>query len=398
MSLISRLYRRFVIGNIKEMDDEPDVDKWLIFLSSLKQPNDFIDESYNKYLCREFHFPMYKNLLLNIVSIPMAIWAIMNLFGKKIKLPNVPQGKLLIEKKADVDYEDIIPESLINSYQHISVIEDIKNENSRNRLYFTDEAKKLFIQTIKRHPFHFYYLYWVARELSKQCKYLMDYNCASCVVYIEERNVAGPIINHLYESTGRKYISFMHGEYLLRLIQGYMSFSEYYIWDNDYEDMFRNVLKCNIGEYIIYKPQKLTKKWNFEDSVPRYLCTYYFSAESKESIKKLSEIFYLLNDKGYKCKVRPHPRYSQWNIIAESFPKEMIEQPKDISIEESLRDTKYVVGLATTVLAEGYYEGKEIVVDDISSPDKFMNLEKRHFIVLKRPHILFSELLESLGI
>ena len=74
----------------------------------------------------------------------------------------------------------------------------------------------------------------------------------------------------------------------------------------------------------------------------------------------------------------------------------MIENPKEISIKESLSRTKYAVGLATTVLSEAYFEGRTVVIDDISSKEKFDNLERRNFICLRRPHFLLSELMAEI--
>lgn len=396
MNLILRLYRSFVIGNIKEMDDEPDVDAWLRFLEKLPEPKDYLDVSFNKYRCRSFPFPLYKRFLLNLVSFPLAVKALCSLLRVKKPLPKPEASRLLIERKAGVDFTDIIPDELINSFEEVHVTLDSRAERERLSTKLSSEAAELLKAAVRRHPFHFYYIFWVARELSKNCAYIETHNPSAVAVYIEERNVAGPILRCLYETSGRKYVSFMHGEYLLRLVQGYMSFSEYYIWHEEYEHLFRDVLHCDIPVYTLYKPKKLTKKWHFEKDVPDYFCTYYFSAESRESICRLREVFEWLESRGKRCKVRPHPRYSQWDFIRKQFRDDQIEDTRQVSLEDSLRRTRYVIGLATTVLAEGYYEGKEIVVDDVSSPEKFANLEKRCFIVLKRPHMLLSELLRQI--
>lgn len=395
--MLNNIYRRFVIGNIKEMDDEPDVDQWLRFLDSLPPAKDYVDESFNKYRCRSFHFPSYKRMILNAFFAPLAMMSYLYMLKPRPRLPQHPDSKLLIERKADVDYLDILPAELVKSYAVVDEVLDTRARKENVRIALTPEAVQIYIQVIRRHPFHFYYHFWIARELTKHCTYLATYNPSAIAVYVEERNIAGPILKQLYETTGRKYVSFMHGEYLLRLIQGYMAFSEYYIWDAEYQRMFSETLHCHIKRYILYKPDKLRKKYNFDGIIPTYTCTYYFSAESKESIRKLSEIFAILEESGKKCKVRPHPRYSQWEVIREFFSEDQIEDPKRVSIEKSLSDTRYVVGLATTVLAEGFYEGKEIVVDDMTSPAKYANLEKRNFVVLKRPHILLSELLQKEG-
>ena len=392
MGLIKKLYVKLVVGDIKETDREPNVEKWILYLGKLSKTDDCIQNTKNKYDCRQFHFRTWKRIILEMASFPIMVYKIRLLFGNFKELPKVQSNTLLIEKKLDVDYHDIIPEQLVQEYTN--TIEVIAYRESKQQTeHLSREAIDILKPLIKKYWYHPYLIIWCTRELAKHSAYIEKFNPRSTVVYIEERNVATPLIKKLYEQTGRKFISFMHGEYLLRLIQGFMGFSEYYIWDKSYEDMFANTLKCDIDKYVLYKPGKLEKKWNLEAIEPSIYCTYYFSAESKESIKKISSIFKQIEALGKKCKVRPHPRYSQWDYINENFPDEMLENPKDVSIEESLGRTKYVVGLATTVLSEAYFEGRTVVIDDISSKEKFDNLERRNFICLRRPHFLLSDLL-----
>lgn len=394
MSILNRIYARLVIGDIKETDKEPNVDEWMNFLSKMPPADDYISNTYNKYLCRQFHFPIWKRFIMEVAAFPLMIKVLFENRKVSLVLPNCKENSIFIEEKTDLKYDDIIPEDLINKYS--KSMSAINNRDSKLlKEAFSIEAIKLLKPLVKKYWYHPYMIVWCYRELKKHSTYIMTYNPKATVVYVEERNIATPLIKQLYKNTGRDFISFMHGEYLLRLIQGYMGFSKYYIWDESYIDTFSSVLKCDIDEYVLYKPKKLEKKWDLENSIPTYYCTYYFSAESKESIHKLGGIFKNFEKEGKRCKVRPHPRYSQLDVIREVFPEYMIEDPKKINIEQSLRDTKYVVGLATTVLAEAYYEGREVVIDDITSVEKYNNLKKRRFVSLKRPHILFSELLKD---
>lgn len=394
MNLVKKIYKRLVVGDIKETDDEPNVDEWLEFLDSLPQCTGYISNTYNKYLCRQFHFPNWKKTLFEIAAIPLVIYMLCTRCIGGKNLPAKKGNLLLIERKPDVDYKDIIPSQLLSKYE-----ENMEVLGSGNAMHtsakMSKEALEIFRPFFRKYWYHPFLILWSIRELCKHSGYIQQYNPAATVVYVEERNVISPMLKQLYEQSGRKFISFMHGEYLLRLIQGYMSFSEYYIWDASYEETFSKILRCDIDDYILYKPHKLVKKWNLEQYEPSYFCTYYFSSESKSSIRNISEVFKKFESRGKKCKVRPHPRYSQLAVIRENFPEEMIEDPKKVSIEESLRATKYVVGLATTVLEEGYYEGREIVIDDIGAREKFENLTKRRYVTLNKPHRLLSELVEA---
>lgn len=396
MKLIAKLYLKIVVGSIKNSNrEEPNVKEWSDFLSGFPNEYDYIDQSYFKYKCRLGYLSKWKIVLLNIGSIPFCLLMKISLWGKKKRLNRFEPGLLVIEKKNDVGYQDVIPEELLNVYANHKESPELIGLIKFSNLVFCEEAKEILKKTIKRRPWDFYYIFWAGKELSKHSFCLLNYNPEATAVYIEERNIASPLIRELYESSGRKYISFMHGEYLLQLIQSFMGFTEYYVWDKQYVDNFKNILRCSIGKYVIYTPQKLKKKYMFEKIESSVFCTYYFSGESRKSILKLKEIFDELSNSGHLCLIRPHPRYSDLNLIHSLFMDSVIENPSEVSIESSLGRTKYVIGLATTVLSEAYVEGKTIVIDDLSDPDKFNNLSERKFLPLQRPHILFSEFYEE---
>lgn len=391
MVKLKELYKRFVIGDIKNTEKEPNVNDWYSFLNGLCVPKDIYDESFNKYLCRMYYFGSMKKIVLNLLSFFVLIpVSLVMLFYRK-KLPMTEGNLLILEKQPDVGYSDIFPEELNDKYDNFIVVE--RESGKLGRL--AGESKQLYLQAWKKCWIHPYFLLWIIKELSIHSNYIEKYNPRSLVFYINERNVASPILSALYEKRGGKLISFMHGEYLLRLIQGYMHFSEYYIWDESYINMFQNTLHCNIEEYHIYTPLKLRKKWHLEEIEPSYYCTYYFCAEDSKSISIISNEMKKLVDEGYKCKVRPHPRYSHYQIINEQLNFLSIEDPHKVSIEKSLANTQYVIGLNTTVLAEAWVEGRKVVIDNLSNVAAYENLKARNSLAIKREHILLSEFVKQ---
>ena len=387
MSTLGNIYKKFIIGDIKNTEVEPDVDEWERFLRSLPKPKDRIEEAYCKYLCRLQYVPAGKQRLLDA-----AAWmtlAAKRRKGKPEPLPAPSGKKLILEKKKEVDYHDVMPPELPAEYPDMEAVEPLPAGYGD----LSPEADLAFREIVRRYPGKYYFQLYVLKELSAHCRYIRQYNPSVMAIYVNERNFAGPVLTDLYEKTGRKLISFMHGEYLLQMIQAYMDFSEFYVWDDMYISMFTDDLRCRIGRYIVTVPAKLTKKWHLEDIEPEYYCTYYFSGESTTSVRKLAEVMKQMKASGKKCLVRPHPRYSHQELIRECFDEDMIENPKEVSMEASLGRTRYAAGLHTTVLREAQVEGRTAVIDDISDPPQFRNLEKRKFVVLKREHVLLSEIL-----
>lgn len=391
--LIDRLHEKFSGKAICNADIIPDVQEWEAFLNSLPVPKDSIDAAFNKYQCRMHYFPWHKRLFINILGLGALPVELYYLARSSQSIKSMNKGTAVLEKSRDVPgFEDIFPAELYDEFD-VRVVENFNKKFG----VLCREARALLFKCMAKHPFHFFFLYFVYMELAAHSHFLLKYNPEATVVYVNERNVASPVITELYEKDGRELISFMHGECLLQLIQGYMKFSRYYIWDESYVDMFK-WLKCDIEQYVVYTPGKLRKKWNIENHEPMFFCTYYLSGQSKESILRLGNILEQMEKEGKKCKVRPHPRNLQYiKDIMDCFKKITIEDSRIVPLKESLENTMYVIGLNSTVLSEAYVEGKQIVIDDISDKESFADAKRRRSILFTKEHLLLSEILHAIS-
>lgn len=389
MKFIRKIYKNFMKKIIQNTEVAPDVSQWKQLLQEMPVPRDYVDVAYNKHLCRTHYFSVFGKIVMNLASAVMLLVNLPHILKKRAPMPPVENNTLLLVQDSRISYKDIAPEELFNQYDQVEL--DVRKELPMNTL--CAEARELFLGCVKKHPFSFWFQLLILKELSANCHYLLQHNPKATATYVVESDIAYPVVTELYERTGRKFISFMHGEYLLQIIHGYMRFSEYYVWDQSYVDMFQKDLNCQIGKYIVYTPKKLQKKWNLEEETPKYQFTYYFSGESRKTIQNIAEIFGTLENSGISCKVRPHPRFVvHVKEIFDTFQNIKVELPSEVSLRDSLAQTEYAVGLASTVLSEAYIEGRQIVVDDMSDPVQFHSLYERNASVLRKPHRLLSEL------
>lgn len=297
---------------------------------------------------------------------------------------------VVLEKNKEVGYEDVVPLEELAKYKKNRIINNIDKRFG----IVSRESRRIVFSCMRQYPGDFFFHYYVLKELLAHDMIINTYAPRATVVYVNERNVASPILKEVYENQGRKLISFMHGEYLLNLIQAYMGFSEYYVWDESYIDTFQNFLKCNIDKYCVYTPKKLEKKWNLETITPEYDYTYYFSNEKDEQIVKIAKLLSALQKKGKRCKLRPHPRFMQDVMKSfDLFAGIPIEDPKNVTLEESLGRTEYAVGLRTTVLYEAEVEGRGVVLDDVTDKEAFDNMKNRRSRLIFHPHQLLSAIL-----
>lgn len=397
-NLVDRLHERFASSSLKKIHTSEEVKKWESFLAQFPETNDCFELSYYKYLCRMYYFPLWKKILVNVLGFGAFFIELFYLAFSRKSLKKPIRELAVIERARDIpDFSDISPDRSIISSGMVKVIE---NHNEKFG-FLCKEAKKYYWNNVRKHPFSFFYNYFVYMELVTHSSILLEHNPEVTVVYINERNVASPILTDFYNEQGRKLYSFMHGEYTLRLILGFMRFDRYYVWDDSYIGMFSKDLRCQIKEYVVYTPRKLQKKWNLDEYVPAYYCTYYFSGEDENTIRKIVSNLELLSVNGLKCKIRPHPRFKLHiellkNLLINSDIT--LESVADVSLKESLGSTQYVIGLQSTVLSEAYIEGKEIVLDDVSNKEHFELLQLQKFNVFNKPHRLLSELIADLEI
>ena len=388
---IRLMHKAIVRSDHEKGNYQPDVNEWKLFLNGHVTTGDSLDYAYNKYRCRMKYFSLGKSIILNILcffpwlfSLPLTLLS----HRKNTKVTDL----LVVEEDIDVSYIDIFPDDFYSLYDNITF------EKNYNR-YFGFLAKdfaEIYIRCIVQFPFKFYFLYIIYKEFLAHSYFIAKYNPSAVAVYVNERKIATPLITEVYEQEGRKFISFMHGEYLLQLVQAYSCFSEYYVWDDMYIDMFKNDLRWKVGKYIVYKPKKLQKKWELTNDNPDYDYTYYLCDANSELIDDVTEAMNLLTKRGFKCKIRPHPREKEFNkYLIEKSGNVVIENIESTTLEESFRNTRFVVGLKSTSLYEAFAEGKPIVIDDVSSQQRYEGLKERKCRLLTMNHQLLSKVLSE---
>lgn len=96
-----------------------------------------------------------------------------------------------------------------------------------------------------------------------------------------------------------------------------------------------------------------------------------------------------------KISVRPHPRYSDIELVKRMFPFANVEDTKSISIEQSLLQSGAAISLYSTVLNQALCNSIPIVIDNVSNPENYDKLKRLGYACLYKKHKLLSEILEK---
>lgn len=376
------------LRGIKNFNEIPDVKHWKGFLANLPDAKTSEQRSINKYHCRMYYFDSIYKILVNIFSVFVLLFQVAPKLLKKsdFEVKHVPDA-ILVEDAA-VRYSDVFPTQLKQEYRDIKTV-----KNSRSKLRISQDAKIVFKRIWKKNFLRPHYSYWLFRELAFFSELAETYTPKAIIVYVNERNVVSPILTEYLEDKGIKFITFMHGDYILQLIQGFMEFSEFYVWDEHYVNMFVNDLYCPAKQFKLYVPQKLEREYSTSNEIVEF--TYYLGFESEKSLKKLGFLLSELKKNNIKCQARLHPRQDNKEDVYKYINPDQIQDPKTISIDQSINQSTYIVALNSTVLLESYYGGKKIMLDDWTDPAAFQSLKDRKAIIFDRPHYLLSHYLRT---
>ncbi len=411
--MINNYLKNKNIEAIKFYDKSPEmVLKWKNFLAEFNITEDIYIQSLNKYKCRMFYFDWKYKIISNLA----AFFKLSNIhlkhffynLLKKNYLDNLSKTKLyksnlntkqknkidmIIQSRTDLGIDDVFPDRLYSEFPSYKIIP----ANFERDYIFNKELKKTYKKLARKNIFRFNYKLLALKELAFHSFLLENYEFKALVVYINERNIFSPILKERYEQDGKEFISFMHGTNLFFLINSFMSFSRYYIWDQDYQELFEKDMLCNINKYKVYTPIKLQHRFEKKEYYDKDI-TYYLSAQDEKAQKILIKVIKKLRSINVNLLVRPHPRVSMDKKI---YPEGALEN-SNFDIIKSIDQSEYIAGVSTTVIEQAYYGGKKVILDDVTSPEEFESLKSRGYLMLKKLEeknvVLFSEYLKDKGI
>ena len=258
---------------------------------------------------------------------------------------------------------------------------------------------EIYWKFVKRHPFSFFRNLRALINIMGYNYLLTVYTPSAILCSRMELNPFSSLVTYTCETKNCEFAGFMHGETFLNIRYSFARFSKFYIWDEYYQKIFEWA-RCSIKEYIVYKPG-IHNVIITSDNIPEYFITYYLNGDEKskkeKDIDQLREILRLFVSKGKRCKVRPHPRWSNIPQIKSALVDDKIdvESPYEVSIKKSILTSEYVMGTSSSVLVEAYYMGKKVIIDDISSPELIEELNERMYFLFSKEIIFLSDFIRN---
>jgi hypothetical protein len=189
---------------------------------------------------------------------------------------------------------------------------------------------------------------------------------------------------------GIKHYDFMQGEAFSSPRASFFHFDKCFVWDQHYVDIFLSFGAC--PEQFVVSTPKCLEKIECSNTEKTIDYTYYLGGDPDEELSIVRRAVDQLVAKGFVCEIRPHPRWSNMESVTGLFQGISIQDTSSVTINDSILKTKNAISLYSTVLIQAYFNDVNIVIDDLSSPDKFKMLESYKYIMLNKPHKLLSEI------
>lgn len=356
------------------------------FLDKQAIPTNLVENSYNQYKSQMYLQGKFFWFLANASS--WVIYPLIMLINKNNKLHSIT-NKDAIFNCYDIDKE-ILPNSLKSKYPNIYMNEKMEG-------FFIDDDirkfKKIYMKKYK------YSRYFYLKCIMKLCyfNYLIKKYRPKAIIGYSEFTFTSSILTEYCNYLNVKHINIMHGEKKFNIRDSFCSFNEFYVWSDLYEELFLS-LKCQANFIKELPPMFL---WNAECKSTSIDFTYYLTNPCESKMIEIINLLDKLVESGKSVAVRPHPRYTNKKFLKKICNSNIeIEDSNKISIRESIVRTKYIVSDFSTVLLQGLYAKKQIVIDDVTDPKLFNQMvDLKYGIVYKKEnYIKLSTLLKGMNI
>lgn len=343
------------------------------YLKKLGNAKNDLDRSYKQYKSQFYYKSTIKAILLHLTSIPLLIgllpyYIIRGWFLKR--------GNTLEAISRIKETEHCEPDSLVNSLSIDRTHWGEKGAICADDLLFTLGFSIRYII----HP------YFVVKSLYKIAKYsgLIYRYRPSTIIVCDEFSFTSSLLTSLCERHGVTHIDVMHGEKLFDITDAYFRFHRCYVWDEHYRDLFIE-LNAEPNQFIIELPLSMRfdkKKYLCSDTYADY--KYYLDSYDENEIKSIVESMKFIKTEGKTIKYRPHPHYSDLELLRKYVNEEEIEIPANVDILVSISNCQFVVGLHTTVLVQAFFNKQEVILDDVTYKDKYDKLADLRYILANK--------------
>ncbi len=350
------------------------VQEQLEFLESHGTPKNDLCRSFLQYKAQMLFVATVKRIFFNfgaLLAIPLFIFIA---FIKRIAIRFQYKSDAILEKNT---HSGVIPTSLSNKYRISS-----KEWNNGWSLGISDLPFLLHLfPYLFRSPYFYFKISYKVAIYSTMIKSFKP----NAIIVFNEYSFTSSALTYYCESRGIKHIDVMHGEKLLYIRDSFFRFTNTYVWEPYYIELFSK-MKAPKEQFIPELPPFMSiDSSKYKDSQYYSDYTYYLARYNETEIIGIVNSMLFAKQTGKIVKYRPHPRYSDLSLLRKYVDENDIEYPEDVDIMVSVSNTECAVGVFSTVLNQAYHAGKLVLVDDMNFPQSYSKLGELEYSLLNKP-------------
>lgn len=343
------------------------------FLNSLGEAKNDIDRGLKQYLCQNFFVPKWKVCLFNVAAALIVPFIVMYYLLKGLFVKKGEPVNTIIEKKG---MDEVIPD----------IVKEMFHPDDR----FWNESSSMSIKDIgfvlrivAKRPLH---PYFVLKAMMNVVRYsdMIRRHSPSVMIEFGEFSFSSSILTAFCHRYGIKHINIMHGEKLWFIRDSFFHYDECYVWHEHYANLFRS-LKAEPTQFCIALPPSMQIDTSMHINPGVFAdYKYYLALYSEEQIASIVQSMAFVKQEKKKVKYRPHPRYSDINLLRKYVTDDEIEHPAKVDILESISNLACAVGSYTTVLSQAYFSGKKVILDDVTYRQQYEDLKNMKYILAEK--------------
>lgn len=283
------------------------------------------------------------------------------------------------------DQDKIISESLKQEFPVYKICDTAE-------LLCIDENDWTYLnQIFKRYKRNYYFKLKILLRVAAYSAHIKKY-APKVFVSAAEHSFSNTLCTWYCEKKNIENIVCQHGEYWRRLNGSFFFVHRYYTWDIYYINLHKEH-RAYIPIFYIEVPACIMGLGIKEIENPPYFATYYLSYETKQELAIIKESIDKLRISGKKCKVRLHPRgrISNESYVRRIFNGYYVEDCEEVTLGDSINNSRYLMSVRSTVLLQGYLNNKKIIIDDMSNTVLYEKLKDWGYVMLSKEHIALSE-------
>lgn len=349
------------------------------YVNSLRAPKNTIDRGYLQYKCQMYFSSPIKKVVLNIAAACAFPFVLLSLMVKK---------KHFIKKVDAVGefggLEEVIPSVLTDRYVIDNQAWDESGSLSISDLGFC-------LRLALRYPLSPLFVSKCVFKVAKYFSFITCYNPAAIIVH-NEYSYTSSVLTAYCRTYNVRHINAMHGEKLYFIRDSFFEYDECYVWNEHYKKLLVD-MRADEKQFIIALPPSIqidTNLYRNENDFANY--KYYLAAYNDTQIRSIVASMQFAKKNGKSVKYRPHPRYSNIELLKKYVRDDEIEMPREVTILSSISNLEFAVGSYSTVLLQAYYSGRGVVCDDITYAQNYKQLKGYRWMLADADTIRLSEL------